>query len=434
MAYEKDVVVVNITLGTKAVTQVGFGTLLIAGTSGKFAAGTIRFYANIDEVGDDFASSDPEYKAAELYFSQSPAPERLAITQRAAATSKVTTIKIDTATEGHEYTATVNGVEYSYTAVALDTATTIATALAALIAADTTITATNGVSPTDTITITGNVVGVSFTAVIDDALMTLTNVTAAHGIQDDLNTIVELTSGNDWYCLQLPAGTATDKLQAAAWVQTHYKIHAVDVTGANALAGTDTTVNALFALGYTRTFCFYSGTASANQGAGWAGVLLPTTPGSSTWANKTIVGLAADALTSSQIAALRAKNVSFYETVGGVNITRDGKMLSGEWIDVIVGTDWIQARMEEAVYSVLINNSKVPYTDDGITMIANAVRSILSKARDENGILSAFTVTQIPASQITPQEKATRKLTAVSFTGTLAGAIHQVTITGTVTY
>lgn len=63
------------------------------------------------------------------------------------------------------------------------------------------------------------------------------------------------------------------------------------------------------------------------------------------------------------------KTANFYSEVGGVNITQEGKVASGEWIDIIIGTDWLEARLRESVYSALVNNRKIPYDDTGIAMI-----------------------------------------------------------------
>lgn len=76
-----NVVNVSINLAALAAGPRSFGTLLILGTTaGKIdAIERMREYSNITEVGEDFGTTDPEYKAALAYFGQSPKPRTLYI-------------------------------------------------------------------------------------------------------------------------------------------------------------------------------------------------------------------------------------------------------------------------------------------------------------------------------------------------------------------
>lgn len=73
---------VNVTIDLSAIAAKGrsFGVLMIAGDSGVIN-GTERFrtYSDIEDVASDFGTSAPEYKAANLYFSQSPQPAQCMI-------------------------------------------------------------------------------------------------------------------------------------------------------------------------------------------------------------------------------------------------------------------------------------------------------------------------------------------------------------------
>lgn len=61
----------------------GFGLLLIVGKSARLPVGNrIRFYSDMDAVAADFDSTDEEYKAAQVFFSQAPRPTELAIGRR----------------------------------------------------------------------------------------------------------------------------------------------------------------------------------------------------------------------------------------------------------------------------------------------------------------------------------------------------------------
>ena len=81
-----------------------------------------------------------------------------------------------------------------------------------------------------------------------------------------------------------------------------------------------------------------------------------------------------------------------------------------------------------------MSNDKVPFTDPGIAQVEGAVRGVLNQSVGQ-GILSEdpeFTVTVPKAADVSTVDKSNRLLPDVKFTGTLAGAIHEVDIDGTV--
>jgi hypothetical protein len=90
--------------------------------------------------------------------------------------------------------------------------------------------------------------------------------------------------------------------------------------------------------------------------------------------------------------------------------------------------------MQYDVYDVLVNNNKVPYTDAGVAMVESRIRSRLNIGVDVGGLSSdpAPTVTVPRVSSETTANRANRTIPDIYFTATLAGAIHSVTINGTV--
>lgn len=53
---------------------------------------------------------------------------------------------------------------------------------------------------------------------------------------------------------------------------------------------------------------------------------------------------------------------------------------------------------------------------------------------EEENLIPGYTTTVPRSASLTASEKASRKLTGCSFMARLAGAIHQVAVTGTLTY
>jgi hypothetical protein len=126
-------------------------------------------------------------------------------------------------------------------------------------------------------------------------------------------------------------------------------------------------------------------------------------------------------------------------TVGGVDIVREGKVVGGEWIDVIQSRDLLVARITEALQTKLISVGKVPYTDSGINSLRNVVETVLDRYVSTDvrpNILqenNPYETTFPPAVDVSFNDKAARTYSA-SFKAYLAGAIHVVTVDGVLTY
>lgn len=245
---------------------------------------------------------------------------------------------------------------------------------------------------------------------------------------------------DDWYGLVgIPDGTyATDILAIAAWIESKRKVFAVQITDPNAALSTSTTDLAaqLKALGYERTFMLYHDAAKAAESveARWMGEGFPHDPGSSTWAYKKLVGATPDALGTNAKTVLASKNCNTYTTVAANNITEEGKMASGEWIDIIIGTDFLEARLQETVFSALVANRKIPFDDEGGTLLQGLVESVLRAAAGPAGILKdeSIKVTVPKVATISQADRAGRNFPDVTFTADYQGAIHRVTIKGTI--
>jgi hypothetical protein len=156
------------------------------------------------------------------------------------------------------------------------------------------------------------------------------------------------------------------------------------------------------------------------------------TPGSSTWAHKSITGQTPDAWTATEFTSLRANGAMVYVNDQGVRHTYDGAACSGRFLDITRGIAWLKARIREAVLTQIVNVEKVPYTQVGIGLVESAIYGVLSLA-ESNGLLAAGWAVETPdLSTISTANKAARLLPDVKFSGTLQGAIQTVEIDGTV--
>lgn len=252
----------------------------------------------------------------------------------------------------------------------------------------------------------------------------------------ELSIMTAQESNDSWYKLIIASKAEDDVLAAAAYIETQRKIFCVSLEEAGILASTTTdTASQLKALGYVRTYVFFSEESEKFPEAAIEGLLCPKDPGSYTYKFKTIRGITPSKLTDTQITNLRAKNVNFFQTVGGVNMFEEGTVIGEkEFIDTIIFIDWLHARMSERIFATLVSLDKVPFTDNGIGVIENDVRAQLTEGVRVGGLASdpAYVVEVPKASAVDPQDKLARKLGSVTFQATLAGAIHSVEVSGTV--
>jgi hypothetical protein len=265
--------------------------------------------------------------------------------------------------------------------------------------------------------------------------LSILDVSTDPGIATDLAAIH--AADPDYYAILIPEGASSAVAAAAAgWVETVRRILVLQT--ADALAWDSSSVAdiafVLKAAGYTRTSVWgypHLGLATGQLAAALLGRCLPLDPGSITFAHKELAGVTVVSLTETQQAAIEGKNGNHYTEIGDGGNTFPGKVAEGEWIDVIRDIDRSFDRMQTAVLSVLRSSNKIPFTDDGIDTVGNALRGAL-RADVTDGIYSTFAVTTPAASAVSSADKAARSLTGVTFTATLAGAIHLTTITGTV--
>ncbi len=343
------------------------------------------------------------------------------------------------------YTVTLNGVDYTYLAGPnVQSSEQIATALVALI---------NALPQAVDVAATDNMDG-SFQVSSNNSINTFSiSVTpeimsyqkglvvfplvASNPVATDLTNINNVNS--DWYALIATTRDVPTVKAIAAWTEARIKLFGTasdDPAIINVAAGTDTTSIAAFfnQLGYVRTFVMYHQDASFDYPeAAWFGRVLPLEPGSETWKFKTLSGISNSTLTTTQSNNALAKKANIYVFVGGVDITENGTTAQGEYIDIVRGIDWLSARIQEFVFSVLVSNPKVPYTDAGIAVIQAEVLRVLQLGVNNNFLASdPVPVCTVPrAADVPAIDKSNRILRNVKFTATLAGAIHAVVIRGT---
>lgn len=167
--------------------------------------------------------------------------------------------------------------------------------------------------------------------------------------------------------------------------------------------------------------------------------------GSETSAFKTLAAVYPSTLTSNEMKALADANLDYFITVGNKNITMNGKVVAGEWADVIRFRDWLKNDMQVRVVNLFVTRPKVPYTDSGIGLVQNQMLASLKAGQDVGGIaeeefdedgnsIPGYTTSVPLAASLSASERASRRLTKCTFKARLAGAIHFAELSGSLTY
>lgn len=436
--------IVNVVISLQAVTpqQAGFGEVLIAAAD--CPAGfteRVRHYSGTGAaclaamVVDGFLVTDASYLAASAVMAQSPAPTGFAIGRLALKPTQKFTIT-PSFTSGKVYTVYVNGVAASFTGVTnlATTCTGIASAITALSVADITADGSSGTTVTIIHTTAGKWTRIKLN---DPSIMSVVMDASDPGIATDLAAIA--LEDSTWYGLDLDSyGSAAIIAAAAAWVESNKKlmnVQTIDQPVADlALSSGSDIAQTLKTAAYTRSDVIYTHDNGNFIGSAWYGVNFPKAPGSENWAFSILAGVAVTNLTGTQIAHLRAKYANFYYTVGGFNITVEGRVASGSYIDLTRGVDWLISIIQSAVLSVMVSTGqKVPFTDVGIAKIEAALRASLTEAEVAGFLTPGFTTVSVPkAADVSAANKSNRILPGVMFQATAQGAVDKVNISGIV--
>ena len=335
----------------------------------------IRTYLNIEAVEVDFSTSDAEFKKASALFSQEIKPEKIKIARRRTPVTQAVNVTVPTVTDNTDYTVTLNGVDFTFNSGSSATAGSIVDGLIIAIGV--------GSEPVSTVDngndfdITADIPGESFDIQITTNLA-FTTTTANQGMASDIAKAEE--TDNDWYFWIITTTLELDILEAAKAIETRLKTFAFETNDANVRNNVANNVAAkLKAKNFDRTFGIFLKTAADEPEAAWVGGQSPKDPGSITWKFKTLIGVTVDTLTGTDKTNLEINNVNHYTEIGGVSITQQGTVVSGEFIDIIRGTDFIQARIEENVYGTLVNEDKVPLSNAGNDVIRSQILAAHSK-------------------------------------------------------
>ena len=142
-------------------------------------------------------------------------------------------------------------------------------------------------------------------------------------------------------------------------------------------------------------------------------------------------------LTEDERDQLLENHVNFLTEEYKRQYVKDGTCLDGEFIDVVLGGDWIAKRMRDLLYDILLTNANINYDDAGFGLISMAVLQALAEAvdlniiaRDPESRTGVYTVTIPTYAESTEEQRRSRTMPDITWEALLAGAIHQVKTKG----
>lgn len=432
MANPDNIVQVNITVQDAAVSQAGFGTPMILAHEAVYGPELVREYSSTTAmVSDGFSATGAAVAAATAVFAQNPKVPAVKVGRRTSSpTAQTRVITVAVVEDDTDYTVSINGTDFTVDSGVAATNLTIAAALEIAINAGTEpVTATDNLD--GTVDLVADVAGDEFGLTHTVSLLTQDDQTTDAGIAADYAAVK--AEDNDFYGVLMTSGSTLEAIALAAAVEADRKILGLATADSDVLAGTaGNLAETLAAAGYDRTYLLFSQDFFDYAAAAWMGKQFPKDPGSATWAFKSLAGVTVDTLSDTQVSNIEGNDANHYTATKGLNMTLQGTMASGRFIDITRGIDWLTVRMQERILQLLANSDKIPFTDVGITALENEVRAQLEEAVGNNVITSEYTVSPPAAADVSDTDKANRVLGDLDFTATLAGAIHTVIINGSV--
>lgn len=441
-------------------------------------------FANIIEVGQVYATDTEEWKSANIFFSQNPAPQQIYISRwiedaaagylrtNISATALSSLISISDGS----FNIGFNGLQNDITDIDLTTITSWDDVAAAFQTAIQAI-ATGGFTAATCVAIV-SAGGVQFVFTSGTTgIASSVQVPVAAGSGTDLVALLSLGTGtpvqgadaetpveaiqasqaldDSFYGVLFTNALRDDAnmLSVAAYVQSLVKIFTTVTNDVNTLNPSDTTNIAyqIKNLGYNRTMTIYTDQIDQYPDSSIISNMFTVDfTGQNTVKTakfQSLPGISAVDLTTSQLTAIQNNNCNTIISVKDIPFYSDGRMggyQSGElfYIDTRHFVDWLQDYIQTNMLNLFLAQT-VPYTDDGVQMEIQNLSSSLQQGVVNGGLaallgannktIPAYTVLAPPRVATIPlSQRAARVSPTLQFQCTGSDAIHSVTILGTI--
>ena len=484
-----DVVEVDVTLEPIAAPVRNFGALAIIGSSGVIDPGSrVRQYTTLAGVASDFGTTAPEYRAADLFFSQEPQPAILYIAEWAAAavpgsllggslspTNQIALLSTLQAITTGSMTVTVDGTPHVLTGLNFSGITNLNGAAAvigvALTQAIVLWNASQGwfeihsrtAGPTSSVAFavdpgSGALLATDLQLTAALGAVSVTGISAEQPV--DAVTALNPLAADVYGIMFAPApgsgvGSITDAqyIAVASYIEGASPSHILGITTQNpgSLDPASTTdIGAVVqAMGLSRTFVQFS-SSSAFAVASMFGRAFTTdfTANNSmiTLMFKQEPGVTAELLNETQAAALKQKNINVFVTYQNQDaIIQWATMANGIYFDERQGSDWLANQVQTDLFDFFFTSpTKVPQTDPGAHQLATVAEGSMDDAVN-NGFVApgiwdsslefgqlttgmaltkGYYIFMPPVASQSQGDRADRKAPTMQIAAKLAGAFH----------
>ena len=246
-------------------------------------------------------------------------------------------------------------------------------------------------------------------------------------IDDDFYFV--LTDVTDEACVTALAEWAesTEPTEAAlgAGVEDHRKFYVGQV------------MNKAYVNNYGRTCILYVDDPAEWADAALVGCVGPFWPESVTWKWKRPDGITLPDLRDSERDTLEENRVNFLTAEYKHEYIKNGICGDGNFVDNVLGADYITYQIRENLYEIFLANKKIGYTDEGFAIVGAGVFSALNRAvdlhivaKDAESQVGVYTV-QIPKrADATDEQARNRQMPNIEWEALLEGAVHGVKVRG----
>ena len=234
----------------------------------------------------------------------------------------------------------------------------------------------------------------------------------------DLTTMLNSVADKDFFGVVITDNTLID--EASAFVDGNDRVFAVTTESVNTVKDSP---NVLLAYSDNINDKNYIAEALLQH-------LLLRPIGSTTGKARRLQNIDAVEISSTDLGTLDDNNALTYIQKQGVTQTTEGKAGNGEYFDIVLGAYFLEVRIEEGLASLLINSPKIPYSNAGISQLASVVQKVLNQGVEQGIILEdddgngVYDITYVTRENTSNADISNRVYNGLSWTATVAGAIH----------
>lgn len=411
-----DVVNVSVNVGPVASVRTNFNGGLIIGQSNIISTDDrIKKYSKLaDMTADGWTGNEPEYLAAQIYFSQSPQPSHIAIGRWQTPETAVAAVTACRNADGEWYACIVCGASkvdiqavsayieaaspasvYFYTTHDSDVLSGTSGNIMDILS-NNSAHRTLGQYSTDSVDTAGYEVGAAeaatdihsgtaneFKIAVDGdetpkaITLTLTNCTSGDTTAAEMEKQIRAVGGTVYgsvtveysvnhYVITSPNYGEGSQIRVTAGDTNDISV-ALKIGAANGATDIDGTTTYKEAAAAIMGYAMGSNTQTANSAYELFG--------------KSEVGITAEQVTNTELTKIKSYNGNVYVNRGTVyNLFENGTMHDGTYFDEVLNLDVLSNALQIAVVNEFTGQGKIPQTDDGMELLVNVLTAPLENA------------------------------------------------------